>query len=1102
MAEPEKIVYSPEEQQEIDRILGVVSESLFPGEAVVIPPPVQDEPVPAADDMQMDSLSDDGLPVADDKGFEESGFTSDESSAQYTEDSRADISDVKQEGLEEIDDIVDLSSEMQPVEEPAPVENISDSITEITDENFDSISDDRLSEDRPFEEDDISPAIPEKAVPPAIDGGGSPMQQLETITYDEPESLDPSEVTDTGEFLGDASPVDMQPEIKPEVKSEEIPEMGDFSDVKLEDFSDAGAAITDSDKPQVSLGIDSDSDIPDLSDISLEEASPMQEADTSDIPDINIDDFGGVSADSLTEAPPKVQDEFDLESVDSGIEAMSDLTGDDFSSRPKTSVSSDIGEDLSEDFIEPPKKEVKQKEPKKKEKVMPDPDSFSVEPLDDDMHSDFGAAGPKSKAKSDEPVDLSEKELRKLRTAIVLFNPGVIKVIKETVINDLLPPADTRQLVDMIISGKSEDTVRKFLEKKLKRKVDLTESVTPSGRRVISSRPEYTREGIERRKKLLQKTRIFGIAAGVTFILSIIGYQFIYKPYMAKKKINEGVELITRAGDYEQKPLDYKKAEEIFKYVHENYAENYIFGYNAYGMAYFKKKEVNRSIEKLNEAYRLNPKLVDTLNNLGYFYARVPADDFRSMQNKMNDWYYGAKKPEANKRAQVDIAIDFYKRSLVVDHNNTTAMYGIGNAYFSQGQYLKAKKYYEDIIRVDKKSVIGHSGLLNLYIERDAFAQVAGVHFDLRDKKIIEEVPSPLLGKLAMYYLSKRRSEKVNVRIDYAVQSPRLIDENDDTYPAVMNVLQALNKKDSKYPPLQVYYALLNKSQNKPAVMKRYLDKAVQTQNYFGAYYLMGEYYYQTKEPVNAFKYLNMAIKAYASQPDFTQEEFYKETESLGKAYAVTGNLFYYFFDKVRLRLGDLEDELIDEEITKAENYSIARDKYELAVTEGYTSSELYYNLGRIYYLNRLYSKALDNWLNLYDDFVRNPELMFALGNAFYHERKYESSRGEYLKLISVFEYDAEKILTIDLSRKDHVKLFSTLASAHNNLGAIYQLKNDEAKSNINYWKAIDYAKRIDKEHELARVNMARAFKSDRDVDPILDENVPYSIDIYRADMR
>ncbi len=222
----------------------------------------------------------------------------------------------------------------------------------------------------------------------------------------------------------------------------------------------------------------------------------------------------------------------------------------------------------------------------------------------------------------------------------------------------------------------------------------------------------------------------------------------------------------------------------------------------------------------------------------------------------------------------------------------------------------------------------------------------------------------------------------------------------------------------------------------------------------------------------------------------------------MGKTHAILGNIFYYFFDKIRFKFGDLEDRLIDDDSEKMANYSIAREKYESAVREGYSSPELNYNLGRIYYLNKLYRKALDQWLHLYDDFVKSPELMYALGNAFYHLGNYEASKGEYLKFISVSEYDAEKIKFVEISRKEHVKLFGTLASVYNNLGAIYQKQNEEGKSSLSYWKAIDYAKRLKVENDFARVNLARSYKPGRRVEPIIDENIPFSIDYYREGMR
>ena len=111
--------------------------------------------------------------------------------------------------------------------------------------------------------------------------------------------------------------------------------------------------------------------------------------------------------------------------------------------------------------------------------------------------------------------------------------------------------------------------------------------------------------------------------------------------------------------------------------------------------------------------------------------------------------------------------------------------------------------------------------------------------------------------------------------------------------------------------------------------------------------------------------------------------------------------------------------------------------------------------------------------------------------------------KGEYLKLISIFERQAESITKIFPDRADHVKVFQTLATAYNNLGAVYQRKNDETRSNVSYWKAIDYAKRIDRENEFARVNMARAFKERSEpIKPILDEDIPFSLAVYSKDMR
>jgi TPR repeat protein len=156
-------------------------------------------------------------------------------------------------------------------------------------------------------------------------------------------------------------------------------------------------------------------------------------------------------------------------------------------------------------------------------------------------------------------------------------------------------------------------------------------------------------------------------------------------------------------------------------------------------------------------------------------------------------------------------------------------------------------------------------------------------------------------------------------------------------------------------------------------------------------------------------------VDNFGNQPRFTKDDFYKETEQIGKTNAYLGNIFYYFFDKVKSREGALDEEMVDNEIEKMSNYTIAQQHYIDAVNQGYSSSELHYNLGRIYYMKKSYSLALSSWLHLYDDFVKSPELMLSLGNAFYYNNNINAAKGEYLKLISVMDYEADKFTVLTL---------------------------------------------------------------------------------------
>ncbi len=1070
MAEVEETTYTPEELEEIERIVDFVERS---GRRSVASPESHHAPVEEA---------------AEEAGEEP---PEEEEFHPAPESFEGEPSDLSLPAV----DLDRLTGDTTPLPEPEaeappPVDDITDLIHEVEDEFT------ALREEEPTER----PAPPlEKA------GELSALEELDSLTSDEPISLDERDLAPVDSYVGPGDspgPKERIVEAKPAPPLEDlsldelgaIEEAGDSGDFLPEEATSAEG---------VTLGGDEGEDIPDLSEISFDDDAVMSEVRDTDIPGMDIGAEPVPSAGtSPGEEGPAVDDFADEEL--STIESLGD-----FAEETELPSTGDIIRDVSEKMKTPPPAE--DMTPGGLDLPSVEEEPFEVEMLDDEPKK----TPPARKAEAPEGgIELSDRDMVRLKRALLLFNASVRQAVKDVVVNDLLPPRETRQLINMILSGRSESDVHRHLEGKLKKKIPLVEETPAQARRVLTSRPEYTLAGRERQRKILHTTRVFGIAALVACVLAITGYQLVYKPFAAKRLIRQGTALIRESGDYVKKQRDYTKAEELFREVDEDYIPDYLYGYTEYAHAYFDRKEYNASLQKLNKIYGiLNEKGRaidnDLLNALGRYYSKVPSQYYNTVRLNIDAWYYPGSEKKREEWSQLDVAIEFYRRSLLRDEKDVNAMYGIGNAYFLQGEYLKAKKYYEDIVGIEPDSAVGYSGLLNLYVERDVFEKVVEVHSSLTEKKLLTEVPSPLLAKLASYYLDKQKTAEQNVRIDYGVQSPRFKDIDDNIYPAVYAVLKALNNRDSDYPPLHLQYARLNKAQNNLKVMKIHLEKAIDLSrkhygaDYFGALHLMGEYYYSVKEPVRSYEMLNRAIRAAQNPPEFTREDFYRETESTGKTYAILGNIFYYYFDRVTMRYGDLEDETIDSETDQLANYQIAREKYEKALEEGFESPEVHYNLGRTYYLNRLYRKALEQWLNLYEDFVQRPELIFALGNAFYHMGNYGAAKGEYLKLISSYEYEIDRKKTLRPDTEGVVKMVTFLSSSYNNLGAVYQVQNNEAKSDLSYWKAIDYAQRINMDNEFARVNLARSFKKGGEVgEPILDESIPYSIDYYREELR
>jgi tetratricopeptide (TPR) repeat protein len=1077
MADKTEIEYTPEELEEIERIV-----SRLPGSDSY---------------AESDSAYAEGVSHEDDNEFLEIEEEPSEDSGELVtepepqEEEVEDITGMIQELPESSEEEPAFSSEDEELQEIEPADLTP--VDEIEELPSEALTPEIPEDEFLFE----APAAPAPAPEPGPEipsaGGRTVREELDRLTESEPPAVDAQEVPDDIYHESD------------------FPEK-ETADMDFPPFEEAEPDKAEEEKlPEVSIEGGMGEDIPDLSGLSIGESGEIPEASASDIPDIGVDSLGSFAEPmSLDEEsgdksapdvkPSSLEDMDSFETAAAAEEAkIPGMLADELPDIPSMGL-------IEEAVASEPVPEV---EPEIEVPDLP-PARDAAEPS---HFESFNTSPETSSAKGG--ADFTEAELRRLKNAILLFPAPLIRAIKDVILNDKMNEADTRLLVDMILTGRDENDIRRFIEDRLRIKINVDEDV--SKRKVISARSEYSSNAARQRQKILfRRTRIAAAGVGIFFIASLLGYQFIYKPWKAKSLISDGVALILKKAEIGDERKNFEKAEALFKRVDDDYVKDYLPGYNSYGRAYFDKKQYERSLRKLNQAYYIKPSEISTLNNLGFFYKKVP-DAFydEELKPKLKDMYYKNSAPAvARIQSKYDVAIDFYLKAQHIAPKNVAALVGMGDVYLLKGEYLKARQYYESILKVDDNSIAGYSGLMNLFIERDDFPDLLSVFVELRQKDLLDKVSSPLLGKLAGYLLSKKAVGDHNIRVEYGIQSDRIKDSADNPYPAVKTVLAAMHRHDADYPPLYLHYAKFALAQKNFVMVKGYLEQAIDRaedrgQKYYGALSMLGEYYYNVKDPVKSYRFLKESLAALNYPADFTREDFYHETEKPGRTQAVMGNIYYYFFDKVSARFGDEKEEAtLEEEAPSADadrlvNYDIALKKYEAAVKDGYSSSELNYNLGRIYYLKGLYDNALNQWLKNYEDFVSSPEIMYALGNAFYHMNNTESAKAEFQKLISVNEHEAERISTVVPSREDHVKLFDSLSAAYNNLGAVYLRKGSETRSNICFWKAIEYAHKLGHENEFARVNLARTIRKKGDPrQPVLDENIPFSVNIYRAEMR
>ena len=327
MAEVEEIAYTPEERSEIERIVDLVAKS---GRKLV----AVREPAAAHAETAVMEQEEAPSPAVVEEDYHPAP------------DSFQEPEDLELPAI----DFQHLDGGKKPAppaeEDTVSIEDISGLVHEV-EEKFPGVK--GKPEPEPLEDFTLEmEEAPEKAAPaPSREEEKlTPLDELDRLTKDEPESLDHADRVPSDSLTGKSEPArresprfEMPPAPKggrpvvPVVEEESLPaDMAVFDDITVE------PAPAETPPEGVSLGKEIKTDIPDLSEISFDDGAVMPETRAADVPDLDIAAETGTAA-PVMEAAPQAGPAMD-ELTDEDLASIRDI--EEFREEPMIKPSRDI----------------------------------------------------------------------------------------------------------------------------------------------------------------------------------------------------------------------------------------------------------------------------------------------------------------------------------------------------------------------------------------------------------------------------------------------------------------------------------------------------------------------------------------------------------------------------------------------------------------------------------------------------------------------------------------------------------------------------------------------------------------------------------------
>lgn len=512
---------------------------------------------------------------------------------------------------------------------------------------------------------------------------------------------------------------------------------------------------------------------------------------------------------------------------------------------------------------------------------------------------------------------------------------------------------------------------------------------------------------------------------------------------------------------------------------------------------------------------------------------------------------------EAGRKYKNDeLAIDYYRLILTLMNqpDDMDALSGIGDIYYQRGDYGAAAREYHAIVEKFPNEVRGHASLLNTFLQiwkqtgdpRPTLAK----HREIRQLGLEDDLPIYIASKLAAFYIGLDPDQ---VRIRYQVDpvdSLSGLDLDDNAQHLLALVFQKEETRDGVEIVGSHYgegfyqrgrYLMANKEGLQ--ALKQFQNAHNYDPRHYLAVNAMGEYYRSAQDFDRAGDYFLKAIEIRRDWEKSAGNRPEDETlidGDIGRIYYNLGSLLFLRYagfdgkagvgypdsplypDRARREPDSPELQKRREQLARAREYF--DEALRLNLRDETARTHLNYWMGWIDYVNSDFESALVAWDKI-DPLYSNsePALLMGRGNSYYYTDQTRSALGAYLKVRSDLETALAGIEEPDPQNAEQRRIFRSLAAVYNNIGAVYEreyielyrrggapqdLRRLEENALLFYEAAIETARKVSQDNEIARVNSRLAFKYSRSAqglrfrEPAIDDQVAPLLESLKDDLR